>query len=120
MFLLGKFMRLRWPWTRTARTRANPHKKEADANEERGLEEVLQAEVEVLAEEIAAAEEEGVDPSHLEALEQGIEASAEALVSMREARTRLAEVRKDRGYRGPQLGGGGAKAEESLGETPVL
>ncbi|CAE7273095.1 tenm3 [Symbiodinium sp. KB8] len=84
----------------------------ADPNgesEERSLEEVLQAEVETLAEEIAAAEEEGVDPAHLEALESGIEASAEALVSMREARTRLAEVRKDRGYKGPaaQAGGGG-------------
>ena len=87
-----------------------------DEAPERGLEEVLQAEVEVLTDEIAAAEEEGVDPSHLEALEQGIEASAEALVSMREARTRLAEVRKDRGFRGPGVGGGlpKAKAKTSL------
>ena len=35
-----------------------------------GASEVLQAEVEVLADEIAAAEEEGVEPSHLEALER--------------------------------------------------
>ncbi|CAE7211399.1 ABCB25 [Symbiodinium natans] len=38
-----------------------------------------------------------------EALETEIEASAEALVSMREARVKLAEVRKDRGYKGPAL-----------------
>ena len=34
-----------------------------------------------------AAEVEGMDPTHFEALESGIETSAEALVSMREART---------------------------------
>ena len=56
-----------------------------------------------MADEIAQAEEEGIDQSHLQALESGIEASAEALVSMREARVKLAEVRKDRGYRGPGL-----------------
>ena len=70
--------------------------------EEDSQEEVLQTEVENLADEIAQAEEEGVDPVHLEALESGIEASAEALVSMREARVKLAEVRKDRGFKGPQ------------------
>ena len=42
-----------------------------------------------------------MDPMHLEALNSGIEASAEALVSMREARVKLAEVRKDRGFKGP-------------------
>ena len=55
--------------------------------DDRSLEEVLQTEVENLADEIAQAEEEGVDPMHLESLESGIEASAEALVSMREARS---------------------------------
>ena len=65
------------------------------------LEEVLQTEVQNLAEEIAQAEEEGVDPAFCEALETEIEASAEALVSMREARVKLAEVRRDRGYKGP-------------------
>ena len=80
------------------------HEAETAAEEpegERSFEEVLQAEVEQLAEEIAEAEEAGVDAETLEALECGIEASAEALVSMREARSKLAEVRKDRGYRGP-------------------
>ena len=65
-----------------------------------------------LAEEIAQAEEEGVDPAFCEALETEIEASAEALVSMREARVKLAEVRRDRGYKGPGTSnqpGGSAK-----------
>ena len=60
---------------------------EAEEGEAPTLEEVLQTEVEQLADEIAQAEEEGIDPAHLEALESGIEASADALVSMREART---------------------------------
>ncbi|CAE7780296.1 tenm3, partial [Symbiodinium necroappetens] len=84
-------------------------------HEERTLEEVLQTEVENLAEEIAQAEEEGVDPMALETLENGIEASAEALVSMREARVKLAEIRKDRGFRGP-LAAGGASAGKGRGK----
>ena len=80
---------------------------EHDGDEPASLEEVLQAEVQCLADEIAEAEEEGVDAIHLEALEQGIEASAEALVSMREARHKLAEVRKDRGFKGPSSAGPG-------------
>ena len=71
------------------------------------LEEVLQTEVQCLAEEIAQAEEEGIDPAFCEALETEIEASAEALVSMREARVKLAEVRKDRGYKGPGVSSAG-------------
>ena len=54
-----------------------------------------------MAEEIAQAEEEGIDPAFCEALETEIEASAEALVSMREAR------RKDRGYKGPGVSSAG-------------
>ena len=54
------------------------------------LHEVLQTEVENLAEEITLSEQEGVHQLlHLEALENGIEASAEALVLMREARQKL-------------------------------
>ena len=54
-------------------------------SDERTADEIAQAE----------AEKEGVDPLHLESLENGIE------VSMREARVKLAELRKDRGYKGP-------------------
>ncbi|CAK9107120.1 unnamed protein product [Durusdinium trenchii] len=49
------------------------------------LEEVLTAEAEVLAAEIQALEEEGLEPDVLEALESG-------------ARRKIAEIKKDRGY----------------------
>ena len=63
------------------------------------LEEVLQAEAEVLASELQQLEDEGsVEPQLLEELENGVEAAAESLVTMREARSRIAEVRKDRGF----------------------
>ena len=54
---------------------------------------------------------EEVDEQGERGLEEVLQASAEALASMREARTRLAEVRKDRGYRGPGLGAGRPKPE---------
>ena len=50
------------------------------------LEEVLQAEAEVLAAELEEAEAEGVDPVMLNELEYGVERAAETLVTMREAR----------------------------------
>jgi transposase InsO family protein len=62
------------------------------------IEEVLQSEAEILACELEEAEAEGVDPNLIENLESGIEAAAETLVTMREARQQLASVRKDRGY----------------------
>ena len=74
----------------------------ADDAEQAGpssLEEVLQAEAEVLASELQQLEDEGaVEPQLLEELENGVEAAAESLVTMREARSRIAEVRKDRGF----------------------
>ena len=73
------------------------------------LEEV-QAEAEVLAAEIQELEEEGsVEPQLLEHLENGVEAAAESLVTMREARTKIAEVRKDRGFGKIGSGKGGGK-----------
>ena len=63
------------------------------------LEEVLQAEAEVLASELQQLEDEGsVEPQLLEELENGVEAAAGSLVTMREARSRIAEVREDRGF----------------------
>ena len=56
------------------------------------LEEVLQAEVEVLAPELQQLEDEGsVEPQFLEELEKGVEAAAESLVTMREAHRRSEE-----------------------------
>ena len=74
------------------------------------LEEVLQTEAEVLAAELERAAEDGADDEVLEGVEASVEAGAEALVSMREARTRLQAVRKDRGYRS-QAPTSGAKGE---------
>ena len=63
------------------------------------LEEVLQTEAEQLASEIQMLEEDGnLDPSLVEELESGVEAAAESLVTMREARSKIADLRKDRGY----------------------
>ena len=75
------------------------------------IEEVLQTEAELLAAELEELETEGCDPHVLEELEQGMEQAAESLLTMREARTRIAEVKKDRGYGkasgGPPRAGGG-------------
>ena len=65
------------------------------------LEEVLQTEAEVLATEIEEAENEGIDTEFLNELESGVEQAAESLITMREARGKLAEVCKDRGYGKP-------------------
>ena len=62
------------------------------------LEEVLQTEAEILATELQQMEEDGVDPALFDDLEQGVEKAAESLVTMREARNRIADIRKDRGY----------------------
>ncbi|CAK9020086.1 unnamed protein product [Durusdinium trenchii] len=74
---------------------------------EGNLEEVIQSEAEVLATELQEAEEQGVDPALLEDMESSFEQAAEALVTMKEAKSRLQEVRKDRGFgKAGALGGG--------------
>lgn len=79
------------------------------------LEEVLQAEVEVLASELQLAEEEGIEPDVIDELEMNVEKAAESLLTMREARHKLNEVRKDRGYGNQGKGGGkdGPKSKPS-------
>ena len=62
------------------------------------LEEVLQAEAEILATEIEEAVDDGIGADLIQDVEDTVESAAEALLTMREARTKLAEVRKDRGY----------------------
>ena len=70
------------------------------------LEEVLQAEAETLAYEIQELEaDDSIDPALIDELGSGVEAAAETLVTMREARHRIAEVKKDRGF-----GGSGGKS----------
>ncbi|CAK8990756.1 unnamed protein product [Durusdinium trenchii] len=76
------------------------------------IEEVLQAEAEYLASEIQELEDQGCEASVLEELESGLEQAAESLVTMREARSRIAEVKKDRGY------GKAASSSFSAGKKP--
>ena len=80
--------------------------------EQQGLEEVLQAEAALLASDLEVLEAEGCEPELLEELEAGVEGAAEALISMREARTKINDVKKDRGYGragGQSASGGGGK-----------
>ena len=65
------------------------------------LEELIQSEAEVFAAELQEAEDYGVDPEILEGLESNLESAAETLVTMKEARSKLQEIRKDRGYGKP-------------------
>ena len=62
------------------------------------LEDVIQNKAEILATELEEAELQGIDPDVRDDLEAGVEGAAEALVTKKEARTRLAEVKKDRRY----------------------
>ena len=68
-----------------------------DGLEPQSLEELMQTEAEALAAELDAAAEEGVDEATLQEIENSVETAAEALLTMREAKTRLQEVKKDRG-----------------------
>eukprot|EP00435_Cladocopium_sp_Y103_P020437 s757_g5.t1 len=65
---------------------------------EPSLEEVLQAEAALLASDLENLEAEGAEPELLEELEAGVENAAEALVTMPEARSRINEMKRDRGY----------------------
>ncbi|CAK9109949.1 Copia protein, partial [Durusdinium trenchii] len=62
------------------------------------LDEVLQMEAEGLAQELEEAAECGLDSDTLQQVEESVEGAAEALLTMREAKVKLQEVKKDRGY----------------------
>ena len=68
------------------------------------LETAIQKEAQAFAAELEEAEQDGLDPSTIETLEANFESAAETLVTMREARNRLQEIRKDRGYKKPMDG----------------
>ena len=74
--------------------------------QEASLEEVLQAEAAMLASDLENLEAEGAEPELLEELEAGVENAAEALVSMREARHKINEMKRDRGYGRSSAGSG--------------
>ena len=77
------------------------------------LEEVLQTEAEGLAEELESAAHDGVDALLLEDLEGSMETAAEALLTMREARNKISEVKKDRGYGRPATSGNSSPSKSS-------
>ena len=62
------------------------------------LDEVLQMEAEGLAQDLEEAAECGLDSDTLQQIEESVETAAEALLTMREAKVKLQEVKKDRGY----------------------
>eukprot|EP00439_Symbiodinium_sp_Y106_P055800 s3627_g7.t2 len=72
-----------------------------DSGEPPGLDEILEAEAEALAAELEAAEQDGVEPTVLDEIEGTVETAAEALIAMRDARQKLQEVKKDRGFGRP-------------------
>ena len=61
----------------------------------------LQDEIEALATELEAAAEDGCDQGELDAFEEQLEGAVEALVTLREARSQIASMRKDRGFKVP-------------------
>ena len=88
------------------------------------LEEILQTQAECFATELQEAEQLGLDGETLQGLEAGFEQTAEALVTMREARTKLAALRKDRGYgkasSSAKPGAGQASARKQSGKHPCF
>ena len=71
------------------------------------LEAALQHELEDLAGQLDEAEQESCDPELLQELENSAETLTEASITMKEAKSKLSMVRKDRGYKGPARTGGG-------------
>ena len=77
-----------------------------EAAPDQSLESYLQSEVECLATELQEAEEQGADHEAIASVEADFEQAAEALVTMKEARSRLQEIRKDRGFGKPATASG--------------
>ena len=71
---------------------------EAEEEGEAGLEDIIRSEAEALAAELDESAENGLDASMIQEIEDSVETAAEALITMKEARSKLQEVKKDRGY----------------------
>ncbi|CAK9000166.1 unnamed protein product [Durusdinium trenchii] len=87
---------------------------EADDTGPQSLEEVMTTEAEVLAAELEEAAAQGLDEETLHEVEESVEAAAEAFLTMREARSKLQEVRKDRGYGKPSSPSANAPAASKV------
>ena len=64
----------------------------------------LQTEVECMAAELDELAEQGVEESDLAGLEETLDSAVEALVTMKEAKSQIASLKKDRGFKGPSKG----------------
>ena len=89
---------------------------QAEGEEEDELDglQALQEEVEVLAAELDDAAQEGCDETELEQIEENLDNAVEALVTLREARSQISALRRDRGFHGPK---GGGKAKDGKGKS---
>lgn len=101
-------------------TEADPPEDEADdsvdADEDLALEEILQTEADILAAESEEAVNECVDAHLIEDLEESVEGAAEASITMKEARIKLNEVKRDRGY--GKVGSGSSSLKKALRLRP--
>lgn len=79
------------------------------------LEEILQTEADNSALELEEAVNEGVDAHVIEDLEESVESAAEALLTMKEARSKLNNIRRDRGYGRASTSGQPAQKRGSAG-----
>ena len=93
---------------------------EADEGEDAGEDEEfhgLQSMLEVMATEMDEAAEAGADEEVLAGLEEKMDDAVEALVTLREARSQINGLKKDRGYHGGKSGGKGKKKSNFGGKS---
>ena len=64
----------------------------------------LQTEVECMAAELDELAEQGLDEGELAGLEETLDSAVEALVTMKEAKSQIASLKKDRGFKDPSKG----------------
>ncbi len=90
---------------------------EAEYDEVNDTDEMLQLQetVEVLATELEEAATEGCDEEELVGLEEQIDGAVEALVTLREARTQVNAMRRDRGFKGPTSSSNTSKTTKDEG-----
>ena len=80
-----------------------------------------QTEAEALAAELDSAVDNGLDEEMLMEIEDSVENAAEALLTMKEARSKLQEVRRDRGYGKPAEGQANKSSlKKSSGKHPCF
>ena len=89
-------------WSRKSPKSVNV-KDDGDHGEDESLLQ-LQTEVECMAAELDELAEQGLDEGELAGLEETLDSAVEALVTMKEAKSQIASLKKDRGFKGPSKG----------------